>query len=113
MCSGKPEPLSKIQHLSLKDPGVKGPLWISRVTMPAPEDDVRQALFRAIDGLKEGAETYTVPELKSVEAEWTGYRANVSANAPEPSITEGEKYLNLMKEVSSSVTVLYLHGGAF
>ncbi|KAI9717277.1 MAG: hypothetical protein M1812_004804 [Candelaria pacifica] len=97
--NSKPEALSKMQHLSIKDPGVKGPMWISRVTMPAPEEgDVRQALSRAIDGLKEGGETYTAPELRPVEGEWTGYRANVSANAPEPSISEDEKYASLMKE---------------
>ncbi len=89
-------------------------MWISKVVLPRPEgDDVRDAVVRAIEGLKEGGETYTLPEIKAVEAEWTGYRAGVDANAPELNISEGEKYENLMKEVKSDVTILYFHGGAF
>ncbi len=108
-----PSPLSKQQYLSLKDPGIKGPMWISKVTLQRPAgDDVREALVKGIEGLKEGDETYTLPELKSVEAEWTGYRTGVDANAPELNISENEKYQNLMKEVKSDVTILYFHGGA-
>ena len=112
--TGPPSSLSKAQHVSLKDPGIKGPMWISKVTLPRPEgEDVREALVRAIEGLKEGGETYTLPEVKDVEAEWTGYRAGVDANAPELDVSEGEKYENLMKEVKSDVTILYFHGGAY
>src|SRR4051812_3174970 len=47
------ESLGEQQRNSLRDPGVKGRLWISRVTLPAPpEDDARQALFAAIEALK-------------------------------------------------------------
>jgi len=109
-----PSPLSKQQHLSLKDPGIKGPMWISKVVLQKPEEnDVREALVKAIEGLKEGGETYTLPVLKPVEAEWTGYRSDVDANAPELDISEEEKYENLMKEVKSDVTILYFHGGAY
>lgn len=112
--NGEPWSISKQQKGTLKDPGVKGRMWISRVTMPAPtEDDLRQALFKAIDDMNEGDETYTRPTLEPVEAEWTGYRANVAKDAPEPSISEEEKYQNLMKEVTSDVTILYFHGGAY
>lgn len=112
--SGPPWPISKQQKGTLKDPGVKGRMWISRVTMPAPaEDDLRQALFGAIDDMKEDDEAYTRPPPQPVEAEWTGYRADVAKDAPEPSISEEEKYKNLMKEVTSDVTVLYFHGGAY
>ena len=74
---------------------------------------MRDAVVRAIEGLKEGGETYTLPEIKAVEAEWTGYRAGVDADAPELNISEGEKYKHLMKEVKSDVTILYFHGGAY
>lgn len=109
-----PSSITKQQQYSLRDPGVKGRMWISRVTMPAPaEDDIRQTLFEAIDDLKEGQETYTQPDLASVEAEWSGYRPDVAKDAPEPSIPESEKYANLTKEATSSVVVLYFHGGAY
>lgn len=112
--TGPPSSLSKTQHISLRDPGIKGPMWISKVVLPRPEgDDVREALVRAIEGLKEGGETYILPEIKAVEAEWTGYRAGVDANAPDLDISEGEKYENMMKEVKSDVAILYFHGGAY
>lgn len=110
----KPASISKQQNFSLRDPGIKGPMWISKVVLPRPDsDDVRDAVVRAIEGLKEGGEMYTLPEVKAVEAEWTGYRSGVNANAPELDISEEEKYENLMKEVKSDVTILYFHGGAY
>lgn len=112
-----PEPISKIQHMSVKDPGIKGRIWISKVTMSIPsEDDIRQALFKAIEGLKEPAEAaggYREPELLPVEAEWTGYRAGATKQSVPLKIPEDQKYKELMKEVTSPVTVLYFHGGAY
>lgn len=113
MDGSSPAPLAKVQRRSMKDPGIKGNMWVSKVTSPKPpEDAVRQILFQAIAAMNEGDETYTEPELLPVEAEWTGYRANVDKNAPEPSLSEAEKYEHMMKEVKSKVTVLYFHGGA-
>ncbi|KAF1986940.1 hypothetical protein K402DRAFT_331297 [Aulographum hederae CBS 113979] len=113
LLSGKPSPLKKMQRASMKDPGVKGPMWVSKTSTPVPtEDDVRQILFKAIEEMKDGPETYTPPELVPVEAEWNGYRANVAKDAPEPSISEAEKYASMMKDVKSDVTILYFHGGA-
>lgn len=112
----KPSPMSKLQNLSLIDSGIKGRKWIAKVTLPKPpeeDSDVREQLFKAFDGLKEGGETYTVPELLPVEAEWTGYRAGVDTNAPQLDISEEEKYQRLMNEVESDVTILYFHGGAY
>lgn len=109
-----PRPLHVQQRASLRDPGVKGPLWVSKVTAPKPEeDDVRQLLFKVIEEMKEGDETYTPPELLPVEAEWTGYRAGVAKDARLPNISEQEKYAKLMAEVTSDVTILYFHGGAY
>ncbi len=111
-----PESVSKLQHMSLKDPGIKGRIWISKVTMPAPsEDDIRQALFKAIEGLKQPGEApggYKEPELLPVEAEWTGYREGATRQSDRLKIPEEQQYKELMKEVTSPVTVLYFHGGA-
>lgn len=107
-------PISKQQAMSLKDPGIKGKMWISKITLPAPEEDeIRTALLATIDELKEGGEKYTVPLLAPVEAEWTGYRADASLDAPRLELTEAQQFDRLMAEVSSDVTILYLHGGAF
>ena len=89
-------------------------MWISKVTLERPEeDDVRQELVKAIDALRTGNEKYTVPEITPVEAEWTGYRAEVDAKSPRPDLSEEQHYEELMKEVTSDVTFLYFHGGAF
>ena len=108
-----PTPISKQQKASLKDPGIKGKMWISKITFDVPqEDDVRSALIKAVEDLKEGGEIYTPPNLAPVEAEWTGYRANVDAQRRRPDLSEAQHYEKLMSEVSSNVTILYFHGGA-
>ncbi len=90
-------------------------MWISTVTLPNPEeDDVSRVLEIAIKDLSEtGQALYDKPLLLPVEAEWTGYREGVSKDAPQPIISEAEKFINLMREVKSNVTVLYFHGGAY
>lgn len=114
VCNPKPSSISKQQSMSLKDPGIKGKMWISMITLPKPEeDDMRKVVVNAIEALKEGNETYTVPELAPVEAEWTGWRSGVGNDAPRPDLSEPEHYEQLMKEVSSPVTILYFHGGAY
>ncbi|MCJ1383156.1 hypothetical protein MMC17_006269 [Xylographa soralifera] len=106
--------ISERQKAGELDPGAKGPIWVSRTTLPPPEeDDVRQALFTTIDNLCTESETYTKPVSALVEAEWIGHRRNADANAPEPAITEKEKYHCLMNNVLSKVTLLYVHGGCF
>lgn len=106
--------ISKLQQLSLSGPAIKGKMWISKVTLPAPEeDDIRETLIKAIDDLAEGKETYMIPDLAPVEAEWTGNRANVEPERPRLDLSEAQHYEKLMAEVSSDVTILYFHGGAF
>lgn len=108
------KPLGQVQQLGLKDSGIKGPLWISKATMPAAQGmPVKNALIRAIKELGNGSEEYVVPELHDVEGEWTGYRSGVGKNAPRPDISEEEQYTRLMQEVKSDVTILYFHGGAY
>lgn len=107
--------ISKQQRLTTKDPGVKGKVWISKVKCSVPEDGdaVRKLLFKAIEDLKEGGEAYDEPASTPLEAEWTGYRAAAHHQTPEPEgLSEKEKYVELMRETSSKVTLLYFHGGA-
>ena len=108
-------PLGQAQRFGLKDYVIKGPMWVARSTLPAPEDveGPREALIRAIRELGDGAETYTLPDITDVEGEWTGYRSGVDKNTPELEIPEQEKYSKLMTEATSKVTILYFHGGAY
>ena len=112
--SPTPTPISKQQQFSIKDSGIKGNMWISKVTLPKPpEDDVRDILIKAIEDMKERGEEYTVSDITPVEAEWTGYRSGVSSNRPRPDLSETQHYEKLMSEASSPTTILYFHGGAY
>ncbi|KFY48538.1 hypothetical protein V495_01249, partial [Pseudogymnoascus sp. VKM F-4514 (FW-929)] len=110
----EPEPVGKSQKISLRDPGVKGKLWVANVSLPITpdDDDVRQATFSFYPGEPQG-DLYAAPEMAEITAEWTGYRANVTSTAPPPDISDADKYAAMMKEVVSPTTVLYLHGGAY
>lgn len=113
--AGSTSSITQQQSFSLRDPGVKGEMWVSSVTLPTPEDDLRQLLFKVIAEMSEdGKESYTKPALEPVEAEWTGYRSGVASDAPAPQgLSEADKYSKMMQEVSSDVTILYFHGGAY
>lgn len=111
--SSHPTPISKQQKNTLHDPGIKGKMWISKVTFPAPEqDDVLNLLDQAVEDLKEPGEIYTPAVMAAVEAEWTGYRPNVDDHRPRIDLSERQHYSKLMSEVKSDVTILYFHGGA-
>ena len=114
--------ISAQQRFSSADPGIKGNTWVAKVTLPKPlEQDVLLKVLEAVEDLKRGfAEDgqYKRPQLRDVEAEWTGDRAGIPPDTPEPNVSEREKYARLMHETASSpetedcTTILYFHGGA-
>lgn len=111
-----PRSISFVQRLTLRDGGIKGRMWVSTYTStPPPESGLRDALDGAIRAMSDSElpPGMTVPEYADVEAEWTGYRAGVSAGEAPPSISEREMYGEMMKEVTHPTTVLYIHGGAY
>jgi acetyl esterase/lipase len=96
----------------MRAPPVKGKKWVSRYTIPVETDGAIDAIYTAIDAMKEGDEGVHRIERTPVEVEWTGYRKDAKDNDPEPEISEAEKYAGLMKDVTSDVVILYIHGGA-
>ncbi|KAE8351726.1 Alpha/Beta hydrolase protein [Aspergillus coremiiformis] len=106
-------PIGKQQKGSMHDPGIKGPMWVSKVTFPQPENDIQNAVFKAVEDLKLGGETYDIPGVVPVEAEWTGYRHGVDKNALQPDISEEDKYKELRRDAPADPVILYFHGGAF
>ena len=108
-------PMGKVQRNSLKDPGITGAMWVSKVTIPAPNDQggPTEAILRAIKELGDGQETYSIPTVDPVECEWTGHRKGVDQKAARPQLSEEEHYAKLMDEVDSKLTILYFHGGAY
>ncbi|KAI9798165.1 MAG: hypothetical protein M1833_004914 [Piccolia ochrophora] len=111
-----PLPLSKAQHLSLKwlEAPVDDSMWVAPVAFPPPLDhDLGNQFRAAFDALKTGDETFTMPDLVPVEAEWTGRRNRRGKAKPPKTATAAETYERMMQEVESDVTILYIHGGAY
>lgn len=118
MLNPTPGPLSKIQSMTLKDPGPKGKLWTAPATVSAPTDDgTREAIFKAIADMGDGTENYVKPDNADVPVEWTGFRSDAkSADEPLPNgLSPKERYDSLMADPNrtSKVTFLYFHGGAY
>ena len=118
MSPPKPLSITATQRLLVQDLEFKGRIWISRYTCPAPEDrGVADAVKSAIDALRDDdvkvRSELRLPDVAAVEAEWTGYRADATPESRLPDVSEKEKYNMMMKGVTSSATILYLHGGAF
>eukprot|EP01126_Amoeba_proteus_P023526 TRINITY_DN23623_c0_g1_i1.p2 TRINITY_DN23623_c0_g1~~TRINITY_DN23623_c0_g1_i1.p2 ORF type:complete len:122 (+),score=4.46 TRINITY_DN23623_c0_g1_i1:140-505(+) len=61
-------PITKLQHLTSKDQGVKGKIWASKVKLEVPgEDDVRQLVFKSIGELGDGTAKWSKWGMSSVE----------------------------------------------
>ncbi|KAE8320570.1 hypothetical protein BDV39DRAFT_211544 [Aspergillus sergii] len=83
--------ISDQQKATCRNDPVKGPLWVSKFTLPSSTDDnSRDLLFRLIDEANEH-----------------------QMDTPEPAIGEQEKFEKLVAETKSPLTVLYLYGGSF
>ncbi|KAL9087449.1 MAG: hypothetical protein Q9159_003661 [Coniocarpon cinnabarinum] len=104
------------QRFSLRDPGVKGPMWVVPITLGLDdnEDDIRQLLFRAVEDMNEtGLERYEKCILKPVEAEWQAHRKGVSQTAqPPPNVNNEQMFAKMCDDLESDGTILYFHGGA-
>jgi acetyl esterase/lipase len=117
----KPMAVSKAQAQTIKDPGVKGKMWIATETIPAPVQEakgLRDAVLQAIEDMKTpdaGVLRYTKPDLVDIEVEWMGFRPDAGKDEPLPDIPDEEKYKKMMAEPSrtSETTILYFHGGGY
>ena len=106
--------LSERQAASLKETQVPDVVWVSHATFPAPkEDDLRQAMIAVIRRLGNGDERFDWPETVSVQVEWTGQRFSHETKTSRSQISEEAKFLKLMQNVSSPMTIFYVHGGAY
>ena len=106
--------ISVQQNTTCRDDPVKGPLWVSKFSLPCPTDDYsRELLLRLIDEANEHLVRYDRSASAPLDFEWVGYRSNVQKDTPEPKIGEQEKFERLMAETKSPLTILYLYGGSF
>ncbi|KAE8372686.1 alpha/beta-hydrolase [Aspergillus bertholletiae] len=106
--------ISVQQKATCRNDPIKGPLWVSKFSLPSPADDnSRELLLQLIDEANEHQVRYDRPASAPLDFEWVGYRSNVQKDTPEPVIGEQEKFAKLMAETKSPLTVLYLYGGSF
>lgn len=106
--------LSERQTASLKEVQEPDTIWVSHATFPPPpEDDMRQAMFAVVKHLRSGNEIIDWPTMTPVEVEWIGQRALDEQAIPKSLFSEKDKFSKLMRHVSSRVTILYIHGGAY
>ena len=87
--------------------------WVSGVELPAPsEDDVLQALLEAVKELGDGGEDFAVPNVQPVQAEWVGHRKDSGNRTPQQQSNK-EAYECLLRDCSSQVTIVFVHGGGY
>ena len=83
------DPISVRQSRSTMDQEVRGLMCVRRVTFPAAGESQLSGLVidsvRSL-GADEGHDKYSTPEVFHVQAEWVGWRSDVSAKALEPSL---------------------------
>ncbi|OKL58471.1 hypothetical protein UA08_06350 [Talaromyces atroroseus] len=78
--------------INRNDP-VKGPVWVSKYTVPKPTNDTsRDMLVSSIDETNEKNVPYHRPDSTALSFEWTGFRSNVNNHTPEPPLREEEKF---------------------
>ncbi|KAK3995831.1 alpha/beta hydrolase fold-domain-containing protein [Cladorrhinum sp. PSN332] len=118
-----PKSISSTQKMLNKWPPIKGKIWVANYTLPfslPPTDteSIQTLVSQVIDELsptgKSLRHAYTMPSVDSISAEWTGYRHGATTSSPLPSdLSQRALYEEMMKDVTSPITVLYFHGGAY
>lgn len=105
-----PSTILEQQAMFLKDPGVKGNIWVSKQTFPAPEEDDLRKLLLQIIKISGNGDKFQDPVAETVSGEWVGYRANLPDG--DENLSEAERYKHLVEEKKSKITILYFHGGS-
>jgi hypothetical protein len=106
--------ISVQQAASLQDNPVKGPVWVSKFTVPKPAiDNSRDLLLKLVDEENYKKIRYDRPDSEPLRCEWTGFRGNVGKDTPEPALAEREKFMKLSAETKSPLSIFYVYGGSF
>ena len=109
-------PISAIQGRSLRQPGTKGPFWVSHAKLLAPEpeeSDICYLVDSAIRLLGRGEKQYTIPTIPDVEVEWMDPRPDASSVDVLHTDTEEEKFKDINGHVKNKITIVYVFGGSF
>ena len=88
----RPPSISQTQRLTLRDPGIKGRIWVSKYTAPAPpETDVRDVLLSVVDRMRpRGGSDPDAGYRPGRGGMGTGYRAAAESSHPSVDFRKGE-----------------------
>lgn len=75
------------------------------------DDELRRIFLQAVAALGDEVVRFALSDTHSVKAEWNGYQR--SQPQRESKLSERQAYDCLLRDVSSEVTVLYIHGGGY
>jgi hypothetical protein len=108
-------PVSMQQFVTAKDSQAKGPLWVSRTKFNKAQDrdKLQQVVKEVLDHLSPCERRVSDFTIDDVNAQWTSFNPSGGDREPEPSISEQEKYDNMMKDITTDIVVLYAHGGFY
>lgn len=109
-------PISIRQKTSLKGEAPEVAPWVSHLELPAPpseQGDIQQLLLKAIENLGRGDEHYALPSLQRIQVQWTSATSPLPPEFDRLEMSNELKYKYMMDKVTSRVTLLYVHGGAF
>jgi hypothetical protein len=113
-------PISKIQAQSFRERPLKGPIVVSKVTIPRPKETegefLRSRLWDLFKSKSEGTEKLDPPApCSTYHGEWIGVRKGIQdPRAPQqPNLTEQEKFNLIENHRQNDLILFYLSGGAW
>ncbi|RAL01116.1 alpha/beta-hydrolase [Aspergillus ibericus CBS 121593] len=108
-------PISTMQAQSFRERPLKGPVLVSKIEIPRPdqgEEALRTQLWDLYKAKSKGGEKLDPPApCASYKGEWIGVMKD--GNAPLPDMSEHERFKAIEQNSTSDVTLFYLSGGAW
>ncbi|PWY95177.1 alpha/beta-hydrolase [Aspergillus sclerotioniger CBS 115572] len=109
-------PISTMQAQSFRERPLKGPILVSKIEIPRPDQEEGEALRSQVWDLykakSRGGEKLDPPApCASYKGEWIGVMKD--GNAPSPDMSEHERFKAIEQNSPSDVTLFYLSGGAW
>ncbi|KAL1984559.1 hypothetical protein VTN96DRAFT_9059 [Rasamsonia emersonii] len=105
-------PISKMQAQSFRERPLKGPILVSKVKIPRPNDEeeeaLRSKLWDVFKSKSEGVEKLDPPApcASSYDGEWIGVRRDVKdPKAPPPDVSEQEKFHGIQQNRQNDITL--------
>ncbi|KAJ5772592.1 alpha/beta-hydrolase [Penicillium odoratum] len=111
-------PISQIQKQSFHERPLKGPIIVSKIEIPRPNDEeeecIRSKLWDLYTATSEGIEKLDAPTpCCSYMGEWIGIRKDADTTTPQLNMSEKEKFRGIEQNAANDTVIFFLFGGAF